>query len=236
MRDLKPADLTRFSIEITLIEGFNKDLISHRQKDKTDALNLIDYVRKQYNLEDERAEEESEEQRARGNINSNRLYYFFLRYGSAHSAHAAFNTSAITELRNSGSLRLIANQKLVADMADYYDGRLLAAEAHLPTGQQDEFGNIAKEIFSWVYYDDLIDIAGKMDAKFQVKYDYKKLLVMKPSPKLLKTRPEDLTQLYNSLCNFEVGIKNYNFFLDYVKGAGLKLIDSIKNEYDLKDE
>lgn len=53
IRDLKPNDLTRFSIEIALITGFNSDLISYDKKMKKDAVDLIDYVRKQYNLEDE---------------------------------------------------------------------------------------------------------------------------------------------------------------------------------------
>jgi hypothetical protein len=171
-----------------------------------------------------------------GNINSNRLYYFFVRYGNKSLGHAVFNTSAITELRSSGSLRLIANQKLITDIADYYDRRLFAANSFLPADQIKEFGEISNATFSWVYYDDLMDVAGKMDAKFKVHYDYGKLLVMKPSPRLLKTSPEDLTQLYNTLCNLETGIKDYNFFLFYVKEAGVQLIGSIKNKYNLKDE
>ena len=172
-----------------------------------------------------------------GNINSNRLYYFFVKYGSGNNmGHAVFNTSAMTELRSSGSLRLIGNQKLIADMADYYDRRLYAANNFLPQDQQDEFGKTSKRIFSWVYYDDLIDVAGKMDRKFEVRYHYGKLLTIKPSPILLKVGTEDLTQLYNDLCNYEAGIKSYNFFLSYIKSAGMKLIDSIKDEYRLKDE
>ena len=53
MRDLKPDDLTRFSIEMTLIEGFNKNLISYDKKLKANAADLITYIKKQYNLEDE---------------------------------------------------------------------------------------------------------------------------------------------------------------------------------------
>jgi hypothetical protein len=172
-----------------------------------------------------------------GNINSNQLYYFYVKYGNGNNmGHAVFNTSAITELRSSGSLRLIGNQKLIADMADYYDRRLIAAGSFFPQDQQNELGKISKGIFNWVYYDDLIDAAGKLDRKFEVRYDYGKLLVMKPSPGLLKTETEDLVQLYNALCNFEVGVKSYNFFLSYVKGAGVRLMSSIKDQYRLEDE
>jgi len=53
MRDLKQEDLARFSVELTLIEGFNKDLISYDKKLQANAVELINYVKKQYGLEDE---------------------------------------------------------------------------------------------------------------------------------------------------------------------------------------
>jgi isoleucyl-tRNA synthetase len=53
MRDLTQSDLTRFSVELTLIEGFNKDLISYDKKLQANAVELINYVKKQYDLDDE---------------------------------------------------------------------------------------------------------------------------------------------------------------------------------------
>jgi hypothetical protein len=53
MRDLTPNALTRFSIELSLIQGFNNDLISYDKKLKANAVDLIGYVKKQYNLDDE---------------------------------------------------------------------------------------------------------------------------------------------------------------------------------------
>ncbi len=53
MRNLVQDDLTRLCVEITMIQGFNSDLISYDKKMKQDAANLIQYVTKQYNLEDE---------------------------------------------------------------------------------------------------------------------------------------------------------------------------------------
>ena len=47
----------------------------------------------------------------RGQINGNALYYFTLRYGGT-IGQAVFNTSAITELKNSGSLRYFKNEEL----------------------------------------------------------------------------------------------------------------------------
>ena len=53
MRDLSSNSITRFSIELSLIQGFNNDLISYDKKLKANAVDLIKYVKKQYNLEDE---------------------------------------------------------------------------------------------------------------------------------------------------------------------------------------
>lgn len=53
MRDLDQNSVTRFSIELALIQGFNDDLISYDKKLKANALDLMSYVKKQYNLEDE---------------------------------------------------------------------------------------------------------------------------------------------------------------------------------------
>jgi hypothetical protein len=53
MRNLTQDDLTRFSVELTLIEGFNRDLISYDKKLQANAVELINYAKKQYNLEDE---------------------------------------------------------------------------------------------------------------------------------------------------------------------------------------
>jgi hypothetical protein len=51
MRNLTQDDLTRFSVELTLIEGFNKDLISYDKKLQANAVELINYVKKQYGLD-----------------------------------------------------------------------------------------------------------------------------------------------------------------------------------------
>jgi hypothetical protein len=52
-----------------------------------------------------------------GEINTNELYYFSLKYAGKFG-EAVVNTSTITELKNSGSLRLI-EKKIVNEMADY---------------------------------------------------------------------------------------------------------------------
>src|SRR3569833_1182568 len=52
MLDLTQNSLTHFSIELALIQGFNNDLISYDKKLKANAVDLLCYVKKQYDLEE----------------------------------------------------------------------------------------------------------------------------------------------------------------------------------------
>ena len=52
VRNLDQNALTRFSIELSLLQGFNNDLISYDKKLKANAVDLLQYVKKQYNLDD----------------------------------------------------------------------------------------------------------------------------------------------------------------------------------------
>ena len=53
MHNLAQGDLTRLSVEIAMIQDFNGELISYDKKMKQDAVNLMQYVTKQYDLEDD---------------------------------------------------------------------------------------------------------------------------------------------------------------------------------------
>ena len=66
-----------------------------------------------------------------GRINSNRLYY--LQAKSFGYNNVVFNTSAISQLKSSGALRLIENRTLVEKIDDYYLRRINAAEIQKPS-------------------------------------------------------------------------------------------------------
>jgi hypothetical protein len=170
-----------------------------------------------------------------GHIDGNKLYYLAMKYSGVINT-AVFNTSAITELKNSGSLRLIDNKKLVLEISDYYERRVSAALSAEPTGQIGVLKTLNDEFFSMEYFDDMVAAADKIDNNFNTPYDYHQILLMKPAPQLLKTKPEDLRRFYNGLIEFELGLKNYDFFLTYVKQAAVPLMDDIRKEYNLKDE
>jgi hypothetical protein len=173
----------------------------------------------------------------RGNIDGNALYYFTLQY-LGKVGHAAFNTSAITELKNSGSLRLIENKKLVDELADYYERKVYAAGSFLPTSEQvNALEKIKNEFFGFLGLDDYIQsfsYIGK--SNYANIYDYGNILRHKPALQLLKREPVDLEMLYTQISEFEIKIKYYNYWLSYCKGAAEKLIGGIQKQYDLEKE
>src|SRR6266700_2928555 len=80
-----------------------------------------------------------------GNINSNALYYYGLMYGGKY-AIAAFNTSAIKEFKNSGSLRLVESKKLMDEITEYYERKMMNADLNKPQGDAVEI--IQNQLFS----------------------------------------------------------------------------------------
>jgi len=170
-----------------------------------------------------------------GNINGNRLYYFAKRY-AGEFGNAVFNTSAITELKNSGALRLVKNKSIVSDLDDYYQRRIFAAGYKKPSTELvEDQRRMLDEVFSWKYFDDQIANADKTSS-LSTRYDFSFVLSADPPMQLLKTKPEDLEALYNMISQFEYKVKEYDFFLDYARKLAVKLIGEIETEYHLTHE
>ena len=170
-----------------------------------------------------------------GNANGNRLYYLSMKY-MAGLARATFNISAYTELRNSGSLRLIADKKMVASISDYYDRRVMAAQSFLPTELKEELRKAGAEFFNWAYFDDYIKGFDRRDVHFAPNYHYEKILTQSPPLVLLNTNPAALQKFYNEIAEYEMGLKSYIFFMGWARDGAVSLMGSIKKEYKLKDE
>jgi hypothetical protein len=163
------------------------------------------------------------------------LYYFTFSYiGSI--GQAVFNTSAITELKNSGSLRLVENKKIVSAMADYYERKVYAAKDFMPTKEQmDDLQKTINEFFNLLYLDDYIQSFDSITARnYSNDYNYKNILEHKPALQLLNEEPKALEKLYTQISQFEMQLKKYNFWLNYNKAAAEKLIAEIQKEYQLK--
>jgi len=169
-----------------------------------------------------------------GEINANALYYFVLQY-AGKTNRAVFNTSAITELKNSGSLRLIENKKIVDGLADYYERKVYATLSYFPTTTQvDDLEKTQNEFFSLLDLDGYIKSYDTIDDKtYKGKYDYQGILEHKPALQLLKADAAGLERFYTELSFFEIALKNYNFWLLFTKAAAEKLIADIQKEYHL---
>ena len=168
-----------------------------------------------------------------GKINSNKLYYFQTNV-FVHNT-VVFNTSAISQLKNSGVLRLIKNRKLVEKMDDYYIRRIHAAELAKVTPEAGvERQRILNGIFSLEYSEKYL---AKRDGwNWNTVDDNSFLLKMNPAPKLLKSNPEDFQQLYNNVWLYENGLIAYDNFIFYARELADELIIEIQKEYHLEKE
>ncbi|HLY71148.1 MAG TPA: hypothetical protein VKR53_15550 [Puia sp.] len=169
-----------------------------------------------------------------GKLETNLLYYFNFLYGSRHN-HAAFNTSAIAELKNSGYLRLVKNKKIVYDLSDYYERKIVAANTNLPDNS-----NVLKsesEIFSLLNLDQYVTSYDNIDATTShPNFDFSKMLKSDPPFPLMDTDKKQLEKLYNDESQFEINIKRYNFWLMVCKNAASQLIADINKEYNFQDD
>jgi hypothetical protein len=172
-----------------------------------------------------------------GKINGNALYYFTMRY-TGNVGEAVFNTSAITELKNSGSLRLIDNKEIVASIADYYERKVFATNDYMPTkGQIESLQKTINDFFSLLYLDDYIQSFSNMQAKgYKNNYNYQDILELRPTLQLLNNDTKALERFYTQISQFEILIKMYNSWLYYTKEAAEKLIAKIQKEYHLSEK
>jgi len=170
-----------------------------------------------------------------GDPDGNVLYYFMLRY-IGNFGEAVFNTSAIAELKNSGSIRLIEDKKLVGEMADYYERIIFATKDYMPSKEQvDALQKTINNFFSLLYLDDYIQsYSDFIETDFLNKYNYPDILEHQPALQLLNESPKDLKKLYTEISQFEIQLKKYNFWLYKTKGTAEKLITDIQKEYHLK--
>ena len=149
---------------------------------------------------------------------------------------AVFNTSAITELKNSGSLRLVQNKELVGEIADYYERKIFAAQQFFPTPVQiDALQQTVNKFFSLLSLDGYVDSYDSISkTTYSNVYDYRNILLHSPALSLLKKDPKELELLYTEIAQHEIRIKYYNFWLSNCKMTAGKLIMNIQHEYHLK--
>jgi len=167
-----------------------------------------------------------------GTSQPEKIYYFALKY-SRDFNEAVFNRSAITELKNSGSLRLVENRVLIHDILDYYERKVFAVEGYSPSNQLSALLKTQNRFLSLVGFEQYINSFENSNMKIiENEYDYSEILKMK-NLQLLQSDKMSLQQYYSEIAQFEVDLKRYNSWLYYVKNSAEEIILDIEKEYKI---
>ena len=173
----------------------------------------------------------------KGNIDGNRLYEFWLK--SQDFNQVVFDRSAITQLKNSGSLRLIKSDSLVRVMIDYYERKITSCES-AENGLRIIAERLDVSCLQFFYYepfDELIKTEtqyGKTVPDSVFEKNNKPLYSNSPLA-LLNSDPRALMLLYNEVAAKEKAIKYYNSFIRWAKEAAESLMIHIEDEYHFKN-
>jgi hypothetical protein len=172
----------------------------------------------------------------KGNIDGNRLYDLWLKCSDFNSV--VFNRAAITQLKSSGSFRLIKNDSLATSIIDYYERKISACE-----DQEEKLRKMAERLTisssHFFYYE-------PFDRILSTEFQYGKPVPdsinernnkpgdSSPLLALLNTNPAELKLLYNDVAMKERNMKVYNSFLRWAKEAAESLMIQIEEEYHFK--
>ena len=168
-----------------------------------------------------------------GKINNNRLYDLWFR---THGYNiVVFNRASITQLKNSGNLRLVKNDSLLVAIIDYYDRKTFACD-----NSKDALAEFSKELskmslqfFYYAPFDELLKIERQFGQSLpDIVTEKQRQILHSNSPlKLLNTDPKAFKLLYNQIASTELSLKSYNAFIRWTKEAAESLIIQIKTEY-----
>jgi hypothetical protein len=175
---------------------------------------------------------------ANGNANINQLYYFYIKSRSISTV--LFKQAAITQLKNSGNLRLIENKSLANQVLEYYDRWVIAATTYAGymNSHIEELNKSSIDFFNWQYLEKLIknDTVFSYTADSSVDQYVAAIRERNPPLTLLNKNPDDLRKLNNQVSQLEMSVHSFNSFLRLDQNFADTLIRQIGKEYDLKGE
>ncbi len=172
----------------------------------------------------------------KGKINGNRLYELWIK--TANFSSVVYNRTALTQLKNSGSFRLIKNDRLSSSISDYYERKLSASEeAEEKLRRMSERLSITSvQFFYYEPFDEMLSTETtfkEMTADTMAKR-IDKVLNNNSSLILLNSNPAELKHLYNDVALKEDAMKVYNAFLRWSRETAIALMDEINQEYHFK--
>ena len=169
-----------------------------------------------------------------GKANIKKLYYYAFSVG--RGGQVVFNKSTITQLRNSGQLRLIENDSLTNEIIDYYDRKVYASEiyAQYLADSQNELATEQRNIFSTIGFESMLKIT---DSAYNnnlynnnIENEFKNE-IEKNNLKLLTTDKITLEKLHSLVLTNQMALLSYIQFLNYSNQSAEKLIAKIKLTY-----
>jgi hypothetical protein len=168
-----------------------------------------------------------------GKANIKKLYYYAFSVGGV--GKVVFNKSTITQLRNSGQLRLVENDSLTNDIIDYYDRKVYASEyfGQYLDDSQNELLTEIRNIFSTIGFESMLKITdsaynNNLDDNLENEF---KNEIEKNNLKLLTTDKITLEKLHSLTVTNQLALFRYIQFLNYTNQSAEKLIAKIKLTY-----
>jgi hypothetical protein len=217
-------------IEKDRVKKYMHDMVENLKYD-IERVNLNAPINKSLRTDCDSLREEIKKAIA-GQVNTNQIYYLFFKESSP--GLVAFNRSAITQLKNSGQLRLVKSDSLLKKILDYYDRLVFASEFYREAlgKESDNFSNISNDIFSYTSFSFLDSISDTTSpiGTHDLEKELPNLLNNK-NLRLLKEDKNTLEKFYNVLSSYEASLVGYNRFLYLTRENATKLIKQINEEY-----
>ena len=218
-------------IERDRLKKFMYDMTKNLEYDRTRiAINLATNYSLRSSLDSFRNEIQ---QNLLGKENIKKLYYY--AFTASGSGRVVFNKSTITQLRNSGQLRLVENDSLTNEIIDYYDRKVYASELYCQyfTDSQNELETEKRDIFSTIGFESMLkitDSAYNNNLENNLENEFKNE-IEKNNLKLLTTDKITLEKLHSLTVSNQLALFRYIQFLNYTNQSAEKLIAKIKLTY-----
>jgi hypothetical protein len=218
-------------IERDRLKKFMYDMTKNLEYDRTRiAINLPKNYFLRSSLDSFRNEIQ---QNLLGKENIKKLYYY--AFTASGSGRVVFNKSTITQLRNSGQLRLVENDSLTNEIIDYYDRKVYASELYCQylTDSQNELETEKRNIFSTIGFESMLkitDSAYNNNLYNNIENEFKNE-IEKNNLKLLTTDKITLEKLHSLVLTNQMALLSYIQFLNYTNQSAEKLIAKIKLTY-----
>jgi hypothetical protein len=218
-------------IEKDRLKKFMYDMTKNLEYDRTRiAINLPKNYFLRSSLDSFRNEIQ---QNLLGKENIKKLYYY--AFTASGSGRVVFNKSTITQLRNSGQLRLVENDSLTNEIIDYYDRKVYASELYCQylTDSQNELETEKRNIFSTIGFESMLkitDSAYNNNLENNLENEFKNE-IEKNNLKLLTTDKITLEKLHSLVLTNQMALLSYIQFLNYTNQSAEKLIAKIKLTY-----